>query len=502
MKAEVKTLTVAVKGQSGGDNRATKHSHHHVSYREKTSTSKGAKQAKVPREHCVPQDIKVKAEDSSITLFSSSNSSSAQVKKRKRRKRARSNVAGSTVTIANGSGAKLTSTATVVKDKIAKKSKLSTKGTAGKEKKKKGRKRTRTKGHQVLHPSSSDQPVNEAVKEKMMHCKKRCHASQSRTLDGNTGGSLLKTGSEPNIGSAKVGGQTKDQSLKPGNIKTDKKKRRHRKRRQGKAGATHTKLAPAEASSKERTESAATEDDTLEPLKKRAKLSKASSVPLSSMEVRGRALEMLRVAQFRLLNEDLYTSTGTEAEKTFKEDPQAFQSYHEGFEKQVAKWPVNPVDVIVESLKKLPKSTVIADMGCGDAKIAQTLTNKIVHSFDLVALNDHVTQCDMSKVPLQNNSVHVVVFCLSLMGTNLNSFILEANRILKQQGILKIAEVESRFDDVDHFVKVMTEFGFLLVSQDDTNKMFILFEFKKVRGVKRSPKLPIIRLKPCLYKKR
>lgn len=40
---------------------------------------------------------------------------------------------------------------------------------------------------------------------------------------------------------------------------------------------------------------------------------------------------------------------------------------------------------------------VVADFGCGDAKIAQAVGNK-VHSFDFVGVNDHVTVCDMKKV--------------------------------------------------------------------------------------------------------
>jgi hypothetical protein len=40
---------------------------------------------------------------------------------------------------------------------------------------------------------------------------------------------------------------------------------------------------------------------------------------------------------------------------------------------------------------------VIADMGCGEAKISQSVPNK-VFSFDLVAFNDLVTACDMAKV--------------------------------------------------------------------------------------------------------
>ena len=68
-----------------------------------------------------------------------------------------------------------------------------------------------------------------------------------------------------------------------------------------------------------------------------------------------------------------------------------------------------------------------------------------INSFDLYALNEHVTVADVKNVPIKDESMDVVVFCLSLMGTNLADFILEANRILKQNGHLKIAEVRSRF---------------------------------------------------------
>lgn len=77
-----------------------------------------------------------------------------------------------------------------------------------------------------------------------------------------------------------------------------------------------------------------------------------------------------------------------------------------------------------------PKFYTIADFGCGDAKLAMTVEQNI-HSFDLVAVNESVVACDMSSVPLEDGSVDVAVFCLSLMGTNLNDYILEANRVLK-----------------------------------------------------------------------
>lgn len=64
------------------------------------------------------------------------------------------------------------------------------------------------------------------------------------------------------------------------------------------------------------------------------------------------------------------------------------------------KWPYQPINDIIHSLKaENDKNIVIVDMGCGDAKIAAALKDHAtVYSFDLVAANDRVTECDMAKV--------------------------------------------------------------------------------------------------------
>lgn len=83
-------------------------------------------------------------------------------------------------------------------------------------------------------------------------------------------------------------------------------------------------------------------------------------------------------------------------------------------------------------INKSDRKLVVADFGCGDAKIARTLSEEIkTFSFDLVALNDHVTVSDMASTFLFSGSIDIAVFCLSLMGTNLSSYIREANRVLK-----------------------------------------------------------------------
>lgn len=224
---------------------------------------------------------------------------------------------------------------------------------------------------------------------------------------------------------------------------------------------------------------------------------------LSSAEaLRQKMINQLAVARFRMVNEALYTSSSLDAVKMFTHDHEAFKDYHAGYQAQVKCWPVNPQDLIVQWLCKKPKEWVVADFGCGEAVLSLLVPQQKVHSLDLVATNSRVTACDMAHTPLNSASVDVVVFCLSLMGTNIKDFIVEANRVLKEGGIMKIAEVESRFGDVQQFLNLLMKFGFHCIQKDTNGKYFFLFEFKKIRKLKKTIALPNIILKPCIYKKR
>ena len=127
----------------------------------------------------------------------------------------------------------------------------------------------------------------------------------------------------------------------------------------------------------------------------------------------------------------------------------------------------------------IKQSDKIADFGCGDAKIARHFDKnrdknlndnsnnysiKVV-SFDLIALNKYVTECDISNVPLEDESMDMVVFCLSLMGTNFHEYLIEAHRVLKPNGMLKIAEVRSRFYGINKFEKFLSRCGFDVVAK-------------------------------------
>ncbi|KAJ3326269.1 25S rRNA (adenine645-N1)-methyltransferase [Boothiomyces sp. JEL0866] len=204
-------------------------------------------------------------------------------------------------------------------------------------------------------------------------------------------------------------------------------------------------------------------------------------------------------SKFRWLNETLYTTTSKNAVELFQKQPELFDIYHEGFSSQVEDWPTNPVDIYIDYLKQ-KKDIVVADMGCGEAKLARELhTHLKIHSFDLVARNEFITACDIARVPLKKESVDVVIFCLSLMGTNFTDFLNEAHRILKKSAELKVCEVKSRISDLKEFISGVECLGFKLIKKDEKNKMFVLLDFIKT-DKKEGSAMPV--LKPCLYKKR
>lgn len=237
----------------------------------------------------------------------------------------------------------------------------------------------------------------------------------------------------------------------------------------------------------------------------------SSSTPqLSALQQK--FMDKLGGARFRTINEELYTTSGSSAFQAFSQDPSKFHIYHSGYRIQAQSWPCNPLDYVIQWIQKHHSNAVIADMGCGEARLAATLSNQTVHSFDLVAANDQVTACDIAAVPLPDNSVDVVVFCLSLMGTNLNDFLKEAFRILKINGLVKIVEVRSRFEDgkgIKKFLQYLkTTHAFQLIQTQDEeldtqlldNKMFFSVECRKIapRGIFTHN----FSLKPCVYKKR
>ena len=89
----------------------------------------------------------------------------------------------------------------------------------------------------------------------------------------------------------------------------------------------------------------------------------------------------------------------------------------------------------------------------------------------------------MRDLPLENESMDVVVFSLSLMGRNIEDYLNEAFRVLKSFAMIHIVESTSRFLDLEKFVADLATFGFDIV--DSSSK----WKFTHLIAMKNSAKL-------------
>ena len=130
------------------------------------------------------------------------------------------------------------------------------------------------------------------------------------------------------------------------------------------------------------------------------------------------------------------------------------EQYHSGFRSQAASWPSQPIQLFISSLAPGSYSTssgarpTIADLGCGDGQLAQTLVPRgfTVFSYDLVEKLPWINEAQCTKrVPLPGTAaaggdagavVDVVVCCLSLMGNDWFGMITESRRILRTGCVL------------------------------------------------------------------
>jgi hypothetical protein len=209
----------------------------------------------------------------------------------------------------------------------------------------------------------------------------------------------------------------------------------------------------------------------------------ADASPRKMSVLQNKMQKKLKGAQFRWLNEHLYTVPSQNAFALYQGDPSLFDSYHSGYRAQVQSWPENPLDRMISFCSQRIRSGAppvgssssstsvaaasaasaaavwtVGDFGCGEARLAATLTADphlqrrcVVHSFDLVAANALITACDIAKTPLQACSLDIAIFCLSLMGTNFLSFLREAHRTLKARyKIIRHTLLSHQVSSFDH----------------------------------------------------
>ncbi|CAD2103132.1 hypothetical protein YYG_02790 [Plasmodium vinckei petteri] len=228
-------------------------------------------------------------------------------------------------------------------------------------------------------------------------------------------------------------------------------------------------------------------------------------------KIEGTPEDIVNASLFRYINEYMYTNNSEIVKKKLNETKNIFNIYHSGYNKQKKKWPKNPVDIIIKYLKKnYTKNSKIADLGCGEAQIAQTFTDWSITSFDLIQYNKYVTVCNITQLPLENDSYDCFVLCLSLMNTDWPKIIYESVRCLKKGATLIIADVVSRFTNYKGFLKFMHGVGFSLHNKINLDDFFHVLFFE---NEKKKDKLPFVvndkvvsstskLLSPCIYKRR
>ncbi|MDV6032732.1 MAG: hypothetical protein F9B45_22130 [Phycisphaera sp. RhM] len=182
-------------------------------------------------------------------------------------------------------------------------------------------------------------------------------------------------------------------------------------------------------------------------------------VPLSEGGA-GAKRRLARYGDFSTMNSRWNRISSANLAETLKTNPEEWEQYHTLYRRARENWSVVPFKEVVRWLESR-EGYVVADFGCGEAFVSMAVGDRhIVHSFDHVAITDSVIACDISKTPLDSESVDVAVFCLSLMGSNFISYLREANRVLKIDGHIHVWESESRFDDVQRFANDLERLGF------------------------------------------
>ena len=170
----------------------------------------------------------------------------------------------------------------------------------------------------------------------------------------------------------------------------------------------------------------------------------------------------------------------TRSEKTFKRlqsDPKEWFYYHQMYAEKRKDWDEIPYEVIAKKIDKRP-DWIVADMGCGENLLSKEIKNK-VHAFDFYSNDDDVVQCDMKNVPLDSDSVDVVVFCLALMAPNYLDHLKEGHRILRTYSKMFICQPYKKMEGkIDKFKSKIEEIGFS-VDHKTSSQKFVYFDCTK-----------------------
>jgi superfamily II DNA or RNA helicase len=159
----------------------------------------------------------------------------------------------------------------------------------------------------------------------------------------------------------------------------------------------------------------------------------------------------------------------------FQENPDLWTTYHEISEENEKSFPEEeiPRNRVIQQLDKTKtkRTKRIVDLGCGKGQISQYYKDDKrfqFHNYDHISSNDTIISCDISNIPLEEDSVEMCILSLAMWGSNCREYIQEANRILETGGRLYIIEPTKRWSEKDELGNI--------VSGREGNKLKLLLE--------------------------
>jgi hypothetical protein len=201
-------------------------------------------------------------------------------------------------------------------------------------------------------------------------------------------------------------------------------------------------------------------------------------VPLPNIDSVDVQRRNVQYGDFSRMNARWNNSYSHTTYQRLRKNPEEWMQYHTLYQEARKTWSVIPYQEAIKWLQKR-SDLVVGDFGCGEALVAKALAGKhTIHSFDFIAINDTVIECDMARIPLEDSCLDVAMFNLSLMGLNIADYIREATRTLKLDGQLWIYEAASHIKDLQGFISNLELAGFRVIENIEVSK------FRYIRAIK------------------
>jgi hypothetical protein len=206
-------------------------------------------------------------------------------------------------------------------------------------------------------------------------------------------------------------------------------------------------------------------------------------VPLDGSDEKINNQRRATYGDFATLNARWNNAYSSTTHQRLQKNPEEWCFYHTMQLDHEKTWSVVPREKCLDYLRgNLPMGSVVGDFGCGRNTLAEELSEwHLVHSFDHIAIDSKVTQCDFTDTPIDDSTLDAAVFSLSLMGKNIEDYIEEAYRTLKLGGQLLVWDTQ---DEVKNSVlrSMIERRGFAIVSADPVYKWYNILAIKQARS--------------------